>query len=139
MTLVQTPSILHSKKILVVDAKEDNALLSKKNLENLGVDKENITIVKDGLEALEAAKKQLFDVIITEIQLPGMDGAQLSETVRTIYQEKSPKMVVYTANQFVEEIPKINKSFDTIILKPSSRANFEEKLLEVFAMDNDKI
>lgn len=35
MTLVQTPSILHSKKILVVDAKEDNALLSKKNLENL--------------------------------------------------------------------------------------------------------
>lgn len=138
MTLSQTPSVLHSKKILVVDAKQDNALLSKMNLQTMWVDKENITIAKDGFEAVEEAKKQLFDIIITEMQLPGMDGAQLSETVRAMYPEKAPKIVVYTANQFIEELPKIHESFDQIILKPASRKSFEEKILEIFEMENNE-
>lgn len=138
MTLSQTPSVLHSKKILLVDSKPDNAYLAQRYLRTLWVDQENIAIAKDWFAAIELAKKELFDVIVTEMSLPWMDGTEISQKIRAMYPENSPKMVVYTANQFIKKIPQIEESFDNIIIKPASRETFEEKLLEVFAMENDK-
>lgn len=41
-------------------------------------------VFKNGIEALEAAHKQHFDVILTDIRMPGMDGLELTERLQVI-------------------------------------------------------
>lgn len=135
MSITKAPSILHDKKVLLVDATPDNLYLTQRYVQNMWVDKENITTAKDWSTAIEFAKKQLFDLIVTEISLPWMDGAELSQKIKEIALDKSPKMVAYTANQFAWNIAHIEELFDDIILKPADKETFEEKIREVFARE----
>ncbi|HAI32662.1 MAG TPA: response regulator, partial [Thalassospira sp.] len=42
----------------------------------------NLHFANSGAEALELAEKQDFDVIVSDIQMPGMDGVTLLETMQ---------------------------------------------------------
>jgi len=50
-------------------------------LSNMGIEK--ITNAKDGKEAVEIIKNKYFDLIVTDYNMPEMDGKQLVEHVRT--------------------------------------------------------
>ncbi len=49
----------------------------------------SLSFAKDGREALEILGKEPFDVIVSDMRMPGIDGAELLSTVR----EKYPNMV----------------------------------------------
>ncbi len=49
----------------------------------------SLSFAKDGREALEILEKETFDVIVSDMRMPGIDGAELLSTVR----EKYPDMV----------------------------------------------
>lgn len=42
----------------------------------------SITESPDGLDAIDKIKKEHFDLLITDIQMPNMDGLQLIENIR---------------------------------------------------------
>jgi len=67
------------KKILVVD--DEPRILSLLN----GLLKTNgyeVTIAKDGLTAMEKLGQETFDVILTDIRMPEMDGMELYRSLR---------------------------------------------------------
>jgi two-component system, OmpR family, alkaline phosphatase synthesis response regulator PhoP len=64
------------KNILVAEDSEDTATLIKFSLEKAGY---TVTIVTDGLLALEAIEKEMPDLLITDILMPGMNGFELME------------------------------------------------------------
>ena len=48
---------------------------------------------RNGMEALEKAQNQEFDLIISDIRMPGMDGIEVLQRLREINQERWRKAI----------------------------------------------
>ena len=66
-------------RVLVAEDNEINQLLFKTQLESLGY---HCTLTANGVEALEALASDSFDIQLTDISMPEMDGIELSRTIR---------------------------------------------------------
>ena len=67
-------------KVLVVD---DDAVVGKSFNRVLTRDKGYVVITaQNGAEALEKMRTQQYDLVFTDIKMPGMDGVELAEQVK---------------------------------------------------------
>ena len=70
------------KKILFVDDSSIMRLFARMSTRSIqGI---SVTEAQDGVEAVEKIEKETFDLIITDINMPKMDGLQLIRHVRTM-------------------------------------------------------
>lgn len=74
------------KRILAVDDDEKVLFVVNGSLMKLGADYEVVT-ARDGQEALEKFRAAPFDLIITDLRMPGMDGVALTEAIRGVAPE----------------------------------------------------
>jgi PAS domain S-box-containing protein len=81
-------------KILVVDDNEQNRYILKLLLEGQRYD---VVPVQNGIEALEAARTNPPDLIISDILMPGMDGFSLCRQWKTDEQLRGIPFIFYTA------------------------------------------
>ena len=65
--------------ILLADDAPDNQWLIRLYLEKAGA---KVSIASNGIEAVELAKEQLFDLILMDIQMPEMDGFAATREIR---------------------------------------------------------
>jgi DNA-binding NtrC family response regulator len=102
-------------KILIVDDEKDILDSLKKALNRTGFDE--ITTVNNPKIALEIVKAVKFDVLITDIDMPNLNGAEL---VDEIYKEdKSIKIIVMTViENYLAEDKTLNKKIILILEKP---------------------
>ena len=68
-------------KILIAEDDATTALLLQRTLTKGGYD---VTVARDGIDALAAIKHKPFDALITDWMMPRMDGIELIRQVRTI-------------------------------------------------------
>lgn len=73
-----------NKILLIEDDKE--VLKSIKNL--LGREKYDITAIDNSLEAIETAKQKSFDLIITDVRMPNLNGIEAIKKIKE-YQSKN--------------------------------------------------
>src|SRR5215475_4870183 len=66
-------------EVLVVDDSITTRTLEKNILEMAGY---NVTTATNGREALKKLESHLFDVVISDVQMPQMDGIELVTTIR---------------------------------------------------------
>lgn len=86
------------KKILYAD---DAASMRK--LINLVLSKNyDLTIVENGAEALEAAKQQKFDAVISDINMPVMDGLEFLEKFRALPDNQFTPILMMTTEASAE-------------------------------------
>ncbi len=84
-------------------------------------------IASDGLEAVELLQKQTFDLVITDIKMPEMDGLKLA---RHIF-DKSPEtkvIIISGYNEFEYARLAIKYGVSDYLLKPLSDDNISETL-----------
>jgi signal transduction histidine kinase/ligand-binding sensor domain-containing protein/DNA-binding response OmpR family regulator len=103
-------------KILAVDDNDTNCRILKGQLEQW---KLNPVIVKSGEEALKAlSEANDFKLVITDMQMPSMDGIQLATIIRSKYPEL-PIMLLSSVNYILhKDHPTL---FCSILTKPAKQ------------------
>ncbi|MBQ9743806.1 MAG: response regulator transcription factor [Clostridia bacterium] len=79
-------------RILVAEDDKDLNRLVSFSLRNEGYD---VTACLDGEEALEATERVKYDMILTDIMMPKMDGFELAENIRSF--DKNVPIIFMTA------------------------------------------
>ena len=72
---------LATKKILIVDSHAHLRDMAKSALRSVGF--ENVELVKDGKEAFAYLQKQRVNLVVTDLEMPNMDGIELVEAIRS--------------------------------------------------------
>jgi CheY-like chemotaxis protein len=130
---VKTKEIFSSSerkfKILVVD---DNKDIREMLEDFLNFEGHKPVLTKDGKEALEIFCEQDFDIVITDLGMPGMSGWELSKSIK----QKNPEIPIgiitgWGAQLGVEELKK-NK-VEWILSKPFNLDQFKQMIETVGA------
>ena len=79
-TQLLTADVIAFKKILVVDDSMTTRAMLKNILTNIGY---SVEALSDANEALVKLKMNHFDLVITDLEMPKMDGFQFIETLRS--------------------------------------------------------
>ena len=112
-------SLAHRYPLRIIIAEDNlvNQKVAQKMLEKLGYRPD---IVADGSEAIDALKRQPYDIILMDIQMPIMDGITATQHIRQSFREEmQPKIVAMTANALVGDREKyIEAGMDHYISKP---------------------
>lgn len=104
------------KNILVVEDSETMRLFIKMFLR--GLQKVSITEAVDGLDALEKLNQGNFDLIITDINMPRMNGLQLIERVRKTTGAKIPIIILTTRGDEADIERGLLLGADNYVTKP---------------------
>ena len=82
------------KRILVVDDNETNLYLIRFILEKGG---HEVIEARNGLEGVELALQKHPDLVIMDIQLPGIDGHEATRRIRKIEAEENLPIIALTS------------------------------------------
>jgi two-component system alkaline phosphatase synthesis response regulator PhoP len=102
--------------ILIVDDDEDIREILKYNLE-----KENHTVkaVSDGLKCLEEVSKEKPDLILLDVMMPGMDGIEVCEQLKSSAENKDILICFLTArSEDYSQIAGLESGGDDYVTKP---------------------
>ena len=104
-----------SQRILVVDDSLSTAEIEKSILEAYGYD---VDLARDGREALNRIEKTEYDLIVTDIQMPEMDGFTLTQRLRENERYAQVPIVIVTSLEKEEDKKKgIEVGADAYIVK----------------------
>jgi PAS domain S-box-containing protein len=122
-------------KVLVVEDDVINQRLLKKMLNRQNIYPE---VVSNGLEAIEIQRKEHFDLIFMDVNMPIMDGLEATSIMRAnkdVY--GNPRIIAVTANSVTgdEEIC-IKAGMDDYISKPIKREALEKLINKILGVDN---
>ncbi|MCK4864277.1 MAG: chemotaxis response regulator CheY [Gammaproteobacteria bacterium] len=121
-------------KILVVDDFSTMRRIIKNLLRDLGFN--NTSEADDGLTALPMLKSGKFDLLVTDWNMPGMQGIDLLKAVRADDDEslKNIPVLMVTAEQKKEQIiDAAQAGVNGYIVKPFTALILKEKLEKIFA------
>lgn len=101
--------------ILLVEDNDLNRLVVQNSFRHFNC---KVTEAENGLVALEILRKQNFDVILMDIQMPEMDGIEATKIIRNEFKLTTP-IIALTANAFKAEIDKCREAgMNDYITKP---------------------
>ncbi|WP_207680837.1 response regulator [Desulfonema magnum] len=111
------PGIRHPLRILVAEDNQINQKLTKYILKTAGYQAD---VVNNGTEALEKFEQQSYDVVLMDIQMPEMDGTEVTRHIRDNWpKEKQPWIIAMTADVLSGGKEKyLNQGMDDFISKP---------------------
>jgi signal transduction histidine kinase len=116
--------------ILIVDDKEENLMVLEDVLDDLTVQNINIISALDAHKALEIALSRKIDLIISDIQMPNINGFEMAKILKDIKKTRNIPIIFLTAAFKAEEF--IDKGYEVgaidYFLKPIERYSFLNKI-----------
>ncbi len=118
-------------KILVVDDMSTMRRIIKTILNQLGYT--NIDEAENGKQALAKLKKEKFDFVITDWNMPEMDGLSLVKAIRSDDELKHLPVLMVTAEAKKENVMEALKAgVNNYIVKPFTPEVLKEKMEKIF-------
>jgi CheY-like chemotaxis protein len=111
--------VLDGVRVLVVEDNATNRMIATKLLESLGA---NVATAADGYLGVEAAAKGGFDLILMDVQMPGIDGLEAARRIRALGGEAAATPIVaLTANVLAHQRRAyLDAGMDGVVGKPIS-------------------
>jgi uncharacterized membrane protein len=91
-----SPTEILNGKILIVDDQQSNVTLIERMLRNAGYTSISSTI--NPHKVSELYRENIYDLIVLDIQMPGMDGFQVMERLKGRATDEYPQVLVITAD-----------------------------------------
>jgi len=85
----------HPLKILLAEDNVVNQKVALKILDRMGY---RADVASNGKEAVEAVKRQPYDLVLMDVQMPEMDGLEATTRIREQDRENRPWIIALTAN-----------------------------------------
>jgi PAS domain S-box-containing protein len=86
---------VHPLRILLAEDNVVNQKLVIRLLQQMGY---RADLAFNGLEAIDALKRQVYDVVLMDVQMPEMDGLEATHMIRLSSELKQPHIIGLTAN-----------------------------------------
>jgi CheY-like chemotaxis protein len=97
----ETSSASKQKKILVVEDSPTQALHMQTLLEREGV---LVLVAHDGVTGLQIAHESLPDLIVLDVQMPGMNGFQVCRRLKNSRNTKDIPIIMFTRHDEQEAV-----------------------------------
>jgi len=143
MNSITTDMTINFTKELKVLYAEDDLDLQKQTKEFFEVLFKSVKVVNNGYEALSAYKQEDFDIVISDVRMPKMDGIELTTKIREINQLQNI-IIISAYNDTEDLLTFINLNIRQFIQKPinidsmletlytTSKSIVNEKMIEEY-------
>ena len=130
---VNDPADVGEFRVLLVEDNPTNRLVISKLLQALGV---TVECAEDGEQGVEAAARGNYDLVLMDIQMPGMDGMEATRRIRAMDGPvASTPVVAITANVLAEQKSNYAAAgMDGVVSKPVSAAALISEITRVTEM-----
>ncbi|MEX2221510.1 MAG: response regulator [Candidatus Rokuibacteriota bacterium] len=116
-------------RILVVD---DEGNLRDVLVEVLKRDGYEVDSAADGADGLRRAEAQRYDLLITDLRMPGLEGPELYEAVRRRYPDNPPRVIFMSANTGIEEYATfLAGTGEPALEKPFNLADMRQVVMQI--------
>jgi len=131
---IQKPAAANGTHVFKLNAVVVDDDPSLRQLINDMLQQHNITVhtFVDAKAALAAMEKLPFDFVMTDIQLPKMNGFHFMETIKKQTYYKNQPIIAMTGRADMEARTYIESGFSSVIFKPFSAEKLSGTLLELF-------
>lgn len=124
-------SKLANVRILLAEDAVDNQLLVQHILKMAGA---SVTIANNGQEAVEKVRRDGFDIVLMDLQMPIMDGYEATKELRdTGYKGKIVALTAHALSSDRERC--LASGFDDHISKPINKISFIERLSHMSSLN----
>ena len=114
----KTPSGADLRSILLVEDNEINRRVALSQLRDAGC---RVDVATNGVEGLEAARSRRYDLILADVQMPRMDGLEMTRRIRSEEVDRHVRtpIVALTAHALTEDRERcLAAGMDDFVAKP---------------------
>ena len=130
------PSHVQGTRVLLAEDNMYNQAIAVEVLKKLGCE---VVVASDGREAVEAFEDGEFDVILMDLQMPGMDGFEAARLIRKLETGKRVPIIAQTAHASKDDRDRcLEAGMDCLISKPVTRAELVPVLQKLRSPDESK-
>ncbi len=115
--------------ILVVDDQESMRMLLQDMLEVIGY---QVTLAESGEQALSILQESQFDLVLSDLNMPGMDGTALLRMIKSKY-AGLPVVIITGYGTFHTEKRVMKEGADGYISKPCTLAKIQKTLSSILS------
>jgi two-component system, sensor histidine kinase and response regulator len=116
-------------RILLADDNPVNCRIAVLMLEKAG---HQIDVVNDGAEAIAAVRGKAYDLVLMDVQMPGVDGLEATRRIRALpIEQAAVPVIAITANAMQGDDQRcFDAGMDDYISKPIDRARLLGKVIQ---------
>ena len=119
--------------VLIVDDSAAIRKILQRVLRQAEIPIGNVYEAGDGVEALEALKKQTVGLVLSDINMPNMDGLEFLTKVRAEQAWQSlPIVMVSTEGTHAKVLEAVERGASGYVRKPFTAEQIKEKLAALF-------
>ncbi|RKS55175.1 hypothetical protein BC962_0134 [Gillisia mitskevichiae] len=123
---------LNGKNILAVDDESSQLALSRELIKSIGM---NCDIAQDGNEALEKLRQKKYDLVLTDIQMPSMDGFELLKAIQSKIKLKHIPVIAASGRTTLTDSDYLEAGFSGSLLKPYRPQELLQKIGDVLNLE----
>lgn len=116
---------LKNKSILVAEDNEINQMVITHTLKNVGI---KVTIAENGHDAIAHLQQADFDLVIMDLQMPGMDGFQTTRIIREQLKNDIPIIAMTASVMRNERVNCLAAGMDDYLSKPFDQSELFSSL-----------
>lgn len=130
----QQTSAFNELRILIADDNELNLMVAAKILEQMGYSSDR---VYNGHEVIERLNKQRYDLILMDVEMPGLDGTEATKRIHGMFDKNDrPVIIGLSGNVEQSEVQSyLDSGMDDFLPKPLNETALFQKLEDWFEQD----